>query len=471
MRARRYPDEPGRNDSCLCGSGAKFKKCCGPVYRDHPRDSPWRGAYQEGDFESAIDLLRPEICRYAIWHRSHTVPWHSEDPEAAEQLLEIDILALGDYLSWLQDCYRAADRTDEFAEVLDRFASLIDDPRWDHQVLLQRVYWALGTEWHRERGKELLSGLKLDDVRDPELFSVYLDVFSDELSVPQTLDLCDRILGLTEDPSYRLHYSVLKGILWIFLGEADSAVSIIEGAVDATQDEALETVWGQSARIGAHHLLGAQIDDDKHLAKASQLCREALDVSDRSDKWRASLHQVLGDIAVHLGNHEAALEEYETSLELDDLVPVRISLARCHLALGDVEPACEVFSVLAASELEEGEHVDYVLAKAGLLFLPHDGTLRAEIRERLEALDPPFPMHREARDQLLRYAIELDAEESGLMTRVKRVWESLGSFVILQPNLFGIGVDLKAMGDTLLGVSDRELLERSAEESNSEETA
>ena len=23
------PDEPGRNEPCPCGSGAKFKKCCG----------------------------------------------------------------------------------------------------------------------------------------------------------------------------------------------------------------------------------------------------------------------------------------------------------------------------------------------------------------------------------------------------------------------------------------------------------
>ena len=23
------PDEPGRNDPCPCGSGAKYKKCCG----------------------------------------------------------------------------------------------------------------------------------------------------------------------------------------------------------------------------------------------------------------------------------------------------------------------------------------------------------------------------------------------------------------------------------------------------------
>lgn len=471
MPARRYPHEPGRNDSCLCGSGAKFKKCCGPVYRDHPRDSPWRGAYREGDFETAIELLRPEICRYAIWHRSHTVPWHSEDPEGAEQLLEIDILALGDYLSWLQDCYRAADRIGEFDEVLDRFAALIDDPRWAHQVLLQRAYWALGSEWNRERGKELLSGLDLNKVSDPELLTVFLDVFSAELSAPETLELCDRILGLTEDPSYQLHYSVLKGILWIFLRETESAVSIIEGALDATQDEVLETVWGQSARIGAHHLLGAQQDDEEHLAKASQLCREALDVSGHSDEWRAYLHQVLGDIAVHLGNHETALEEYERSLKLDDLVPVRISLVRCHLALGDVERAGEDFSVLEPSELDEEEHVDYVLARAGLLFHPHDGALRAELRKQLEALDPPFPMHREARDQLIRYAIELDAEGSGLMTKVKRVWESLGSYVILQPNFFGIGVDLKAMGDALLGVSDRELLESSVEKSNSKETA
>ena len=94
MPARKYPQEPNRNDPCLCGSGRKFKKCCGPLYRDLPRGSVWRVAFRDGDYERALAELRPEMCRYAIWHLSHTVPWYKDDPDAAEQLLAINILAL-----------------------------------------------------------------------------------------------------------------------------------------------------------------------------------------------------------------------------------------------------------------------------------------------------------------------------------------------------------------------------------------
>ncbi len=28
LNVEQWPDIPGRNDNCLCGSGKKYKKCC-----------------------------------------------------------------------------------------------------------------------------------------------------------------------------------------------------------------------------------------------------------------------------------------------------------------------------------------------------------------------------------------------------------------------------------------------------------
>jgi len=474
MPPQRYPIEPDRNDQCLCGSGRKFKKCCASVYRDLPQPSGWREAFGKGDFDEALRLLRAEMCRYAIWHNSHTVPWLERDPDAAEQLLAIDILALGDYLSSLQDCYEAAGIREEFPGVLDRSASLIADHRWGHQILLQRTYWTLGAEWDRARGKELLDGLDLDEVTDAELVTVYLDVYSADLSAPETLDLCGRILRLTDEASYRLHYSVLKGILWIFLGEEEAGLSTIEEALQATEGADFDTSWGKHTRIGALQIVGVHRNDQSMLAQASEQCREILDSGGWSAGGRAALHQVLGDIAVHNGKLDDAVIQYRESLELDGTsAPVRISLARCYVALEETERAEEIFADLSSADLDEAERVDLVLAQAGLLFHPHSKSTKEEIRRALEALEPRFPIHREARDKFLRHLGDLGARDSRLASRLKEIWRRIGDYLILQPNIFGMGVDLKALGDTLLGTepADTTAIVSSDTENSDQETA
>jgi hypothetical protein len=52
---------PGRNDPCTCGSGRKFKYCCGRVIpREADPDEPWvrdvRSALADRDFSSLDEL-------------------------------------------------------------------------------------------------------------------------------------------------------------------------------------------------------------------------------------------------------------------------------------------------------------------------------------------------------------------------------------------------------------------------------
>lgn len=52
---------PGRNDECPCGSGRKYKKCCGP--------------YLEGTTwpEAPEALMRSRYTAYAVGHAAHLV--------------------------------------------------------------------------------------------------------------------------------------------------------------------------------------------------------------------------------------------------------------------------------------------------------------------------------------------------------------------------------------------------------------
>lgn len=449
--------EPERNDPCPCFSGRKFKKCCASRYRDLPTPSGWGSAFANGDLTKALTLLRAETCRYVIWYRSHTAPMLASNSDAAEWILTVDVRALGDYLDSLRTCYHAAGIGCEFPTVLDRAAELIPDRRWEHQILLQRVLVALGPSWNREKGREALGDLDIDDVDDPELLTVFMDVQRDNLSTPETLRLCDRVIAEADDPSYRLHYAVLKAILWIFLGEADAAVSMLRDMLHQTDGaREFDRGWGQQALIGALYLAGSHGHDSGLLHRARAVCESALKADSWKPEGRAYLHEALGDIAVALDDLDEAIRQYATSADLAPTASARISLGRCYVAAGRSGDASALFEAVAAMDLDEGVRVDLVLARCGLLLAPHDEPLRTELRAALERLQPRYPIHREIRDGFLRHISSVPSQESGVLERLRRLWRRLPSFIILQPTFFGVGVDLKAMGDFALGDGARE---------------
>jgi SEC-C motif-containing protein len=45
--------EPGRNKSCVCGSGMKFKKCCAGTYSSEAYEL-FKDAFNKGDYEAAL---------------------------------------------------------------------------------------------------------------------------------------------------------------------------------------------------------------------------------------------------------------------------------------------------------------------------------------------------------------------------------------------------------------------------------
>jgi hypothetical protein len=142
--------EPKRNYPCPCGSGAKFKHCCGPEYRDLPTPVPVRAAIDRGDAAEALRLARREFTRYVIWYRSHT-QLDMERGWDVEEILRIDIRALGELLSRLRDCHALAGMDTEFGVVLEHVWDFVDDERWHQEVILAKG--ALGRRKRLERSQ------------------------------------------------------------------------------------------------------------------------------------------------------------------------------------------------------------------------------------------------------------------------------------------------------------------------------
>jgi hypothetical protein len=103
---------PGRNDPCTCGSGRKFKYCCGRVIpREADPDEPWvrdvREALADRDFSSLDELNEALQGVMANRNRTPSDDFHGLTPEQMHRVLHFpfespDVVVFADTLESAQ---------------------------------------------------------------------------------------------------------------------------------------------------------------------------------------------------------------------------------------------------------------------------------------------------------------------------------------------------------------------------------
>lgn len=109
-KRRRTKPRPGRNDLCSCGSGKKFKRCCGLTVapRRDPRASlDWMATFLEDHVRPHIATLRADfqyeyLCVYESWARDDVHDRAAYDTDRCWRMVEIaeshlDKIAAGYY--------------------------------------------------------------------------------------------------------------------------------------------------------------------------------------------------------------------------------------------------------------------------------------------------------------------------------------------------------------------------------------
>jgi hypothetical protein len=131
-------------------------------------------------------------------------------------MVDTDLRALADIVDQLMVCHIKADVIDEFPAVLERLRSNIHDPRWQRKITYFHALYALWPDWDRKAGRAELRKLgSVADDEDEHILQLYLDLFDNQLSFSEKLDLTDRILTYSSSFSERLHYRGVKGLLFL----------------------------------------------------------------------------------------------------------------------------------------------------------------------------------------------------------------------------------------------------------------
>jgi tetratricopeptide (TPR) repeat protein len=444
---------PPRNGPCLCGSGLKYKRCCADHLPGHEQQgSRTRDLLAKKKFKEALLSGRADVTQYTIWHKSHTEPAVRAGMAKEGSILEIDIRALADYVEQLMYCHAKADMADEIPAVLDRLRSNINDPDWQRKITYLQAIHAIGPNWDREAGRRELKRLgSVAEDKDEEILALYLDLFGDNLSFSERLELVDRILTHSQEFSNRLHYRGTKAVLFLIIGDDGKAESELSAAVEEVRERRKEGPLGEYERhrfAQTLELLGALREDDTLLNEALQLYQELLKEEAFTSVGRANLHGLIGD--THRKKHEwaKARDSYLQALAIASIPIHRIFLAECFLQLDQLDEALKTFGEVKCDELQEPEQVDYAFTLSMLAIETGEQQRLESAKTLLKDLPLNDPLFRQQRDAILlnvQEALASGASRS-LVQRNRRLFARIAGFLttylVLKPSFMGMGVDV-----------------------------
>lgn len=466
MSTARKQITPGPNQKCLCGSDLKYKKCCASrlpgserIGKDFPKLA------NSGDIEGALLAARADVTQYTIWHQSHTMRGLFKGTVISnERIWHVDVEALCEYGERLLHAYRFAGRSAEMPAVLERLRNNIRAEAWQHKIIFLQCLCALGADWNVELGLREISKLgPIDQVNDPALLAMYLNLAGDNLSLANRLPLIDRVIKETEDHSTRIHQGVVKATLLWMHNDGRGAVQAIREVIDyCARLEGLDayqrTKYGHALLIMGTLLMDKGIEEKEandYLQRAVIQFKELLKLDELSPSGLASAHRDLADAFRVQEEWPDALRHYESAIRVQDLPILNVFRAECLNELQRYDEAHQVIDAISIESLnDDAEKADYVIKFAALAIETGEKTRLKIARDLLD-----LPLKREPifHQQALRMkTMVLETMEKGkspsLTKQGKAILSALSSSFMLQPNFMGIGINLNKLIDENTGV-------------------
>lgn len=463
MRLTRY--KPALNSQCLCGSGLKFKRCCSgedDVYSGKMRDLA-RDSILRRDYKTALKYIRHQITNYTILHKTNTAPYISSKNKGVMWFLDIDIKALSELTESLLDCYRGLNDYHSFECDLERLRKNILDVRWQRKITYFQVIASLGENWSQKTGKSKIKKLMpLDEENDVEIIQLYLHFYSDEIPFKKCLDILDRLLSLIERPSQKLQYTVFKAIKYLCIGEESESEKLIEQAINDYEltDWSDDNSYGHMQHARAIALLADLKRSANLRVQSIQEFESLLENHSWTDSGIADIYFEIGKSLFNIKRYAEAVEIYKKSLEINnsEIVKVFLSQSLLELNVSDVIGTIkEVEDNL--SKLSEFELLDFIFTYTAIGIAHKQKDMIEKSLAYLAETSQLAPLFEKRKSKLLSEISllykngDLD-KKSTLLNTLKSFFGSTTRYLILQPNIAGLGININKIVDDLSSKSN-----------------
>ncbi len=439
--------EPSPKQPCLCGSGKKFKKCCGPLYQTDEKNDCFE-KFNKGNYKDALKACRLHITWYILCHRAHTIPWLESESKEAYELLEIDIEALSSSLDLLFNCYEETGKHKDFPHALDSLTNAISDQRWFNRIAYQRALWVIIDSNDRKLAFHELNKIKdITSVSDRDILTLYLDIYSEEMPFSKRIKLIDQILASNPDDANRLHYTALKGIHYFLIGDEERGNELIKNAIDNFKklNKEVKAGYANYCLAQALEILG-ELTNNKKLMKEAQDCyRREIESKTYNSNGYAMLFKQLGDSLYASEDYTESIINYENSLKEKDDELTKIFYAKSLIQKGDVIKAEDLLNKIVTEHCDSPEQYDFAISWAQLALRTERKHHTTQAIKLLQSLKPSMPYFNKNRDDLLLELMQIEKDEGkGIVGKLTQI---LTRYTILQPNFCGLGINLNNILD------------------------
>lgn len=289
-------------------------------------------------------------------------------------------------------------------------------------------------------------------LHDVKLLQIYLQLRTEELTLPQHIALADKILALCHDPCEKLQYGIWKSMILEFAGDSQGAESLQQAVI-------AETIPVLSERAKQYDLFicGRALDHRWHYSEDLQDIRVAREFYLRIDQslltmeGRANLLHEIGGTFLKCNELEDAIR-YETHshLLLDDGRAL-IWRMEAYIRACDIPSARKDYENLVVRNLPPDVALEFALTASRLALRTGDRALAADVIKYTSDIKMRWHYFAAQRDGIKMRLLEfLTMPEDiggrqGLLAKLGSLWEMaryISTFLELKPNVFGIGLNL-----------------------------
>jgi len=442
-----------RNSPCPCGSGRKFKKCCAQYLHLSPKlNEKACNFLNEKNYEKAETFFRAFLTQYIIWYHEQTVPFYNTCPNEAKDMLYIDINSIMETIVQIAKCLYHQKKNDEIDIFLEYSENIICDPRHTFNVRSYRAFW-LEYLGNTKDAKALLikteyNNIKLlaDNTFGRKGLLFVLNLLDLELLLSLSLEIIQVLLERVEKDINLAELLCRKALIYFLYLDRTSAEKFIDEAIEkirtlnTSKDCIKETYFAISARTW--ELKGIISVSEDASRQAIEDFNNLLPLIERDIDMLSWVNSSIGRIYNFIGDLIKAKEYLQCSYNLKKTIVTSLDLAQINSLLGNIEEARNYLNEIQIKDMDKNLSIDYYATQANIAIRAEDKASARAICKKLENLDISIPQLKELRD-IIRFALyDMIANKSDSDSLLQRIIKGMSRYLILQPNIFGIGINI-----------------------------
>ena len=431
------------DEKCLCGSGRLYSMCCKPFSGQGIEN--YKKEIDSKNYIKAYYVAVAMLSDYLEDVRKHTNRILKDNPVIGRFVLHKDVNALSELADRIFHCIPKGN-TDNWGERFEFIKGLVDAEDWKNECeYYQLLYYELNNDKGKfsEQIEAIVKNTKVDVHTDQRMLELLRSVILPSGQLTELLKLDDILIEKTDSSLMKLKYKFDKAIQLALVSDNTSAKKIADEVMAELEKEDLYT----EDEVYSQDVIAMMYDnfdpDVKWLEKALHV-REKMNIKKFTEAGKVKYYSDIAYTYWKMGNYEVAEQDFCTSLEYAKTAFAQIYLLDCLVEQKKIKNLKEY---LESVEFEDmgADSIDFLIIVGNAAIQLNDNDSIELIKRYIKETNIEVPYYK---FYLKELELELE-KKSGKIMRLLNKLSPLRKYLILQPQLNGIGINVEKILEDL----------------------